>query len=73
MEGVKDNYKQEQRQRIIERNIIRYKRLAEGSINEDNKSMYKDKVKEWQEKMRDHIKANPQLRRQYHREKVYKE
>lgn len=63
MKGVEENYKQEQQQRYIERQIRKYKRLAEGSIDENNKKKYLDKVKEWQKIMREHLKENPQLRR----------
>ncbi len=71
MEGVEENYKNEQRQRYIERQIRKYKRLAEGSIDEDNQKQYKKKVREWQKTMRDFLEENPQLRRSYRREKVY--
>ena len=70
MEGVEENYKQEQRQRYIERQIRKYKRLAEGSINENNKQKYLDKVKEHQKAMREHLKENTQLRRAYSREQT---
>jgi hypothetical protein len=66
-----ENYKNEQRQRYIERQIRRYKRLAEGSIDENNIKKYQDKVKEWQGIMREFLKENPQLRRAYRREKIY--
>jgi len=71
MEGVEENYKREQQQRYIERQIRRYKRLAEGSIDEKNIKKYQDKVKEWQGIMREFLKENPQLRRSYRREKIY--
>lgn len=71
MEGVEENYKQEQRQRYIERQIRRYKRLEAGSIDEENQKKYQDKVKKWQRIMSGFVKENPQLRRSYRREKVY--
>ena len=71
MEGVEENYKREQQQRHIERQIRRYKRLAEGSVDENNIKKYQDKVKEWQRIMREFLKENPQLRRAYRREKIY--
>lgn len=71
MEGVEENYKREQQQRHIERQIRKYKRLAEGSIDKENQKEYNDKVKEWQKIMRKFLKENPQLRRAYRREKIY--
>ena len=64
-------YEAEQRQRYIERQIRKYKRLAEGSIDEENRKKYNAKVREWQKIMRDFLEENPQLRRSYRREKVY--
>lgn len=71
MEGVEENYRREQQQRHIERQIRRYKRLAEGSINEKNRKDYQHEVREWQKETRNFLKENPQLRRAYRREKVY--
>ena len=56
-------YESEQRQRGIERQIRKHKRLEAGSVDPDNQAKYGAKVKEWQGKMREHIAANPQLRR----------
>lgn len=70
-EKALENYKREQQQRYIERQIRRYKRLAEGSIDEENQKEYNDKVKEWQRIMREFLKENQQLRRAYRREKIY--
>ncbi|HAE92456.1 MAG TPA: hypothetical protein DCG60_07415, partial [Tissierella sp.] len=54
----------------IERQIRKYKRLAEGSINLYNQAKYGEKVKEWQTKQREHLKENSQLRRKYNKEQV---
>jgi hypothetical protein len=64
------NYKAEQKQRSYERQIRKYKRLEAGSLDEENKAKYSAKVKEWQEKLKAHLEENPQLRRDYIREKV---
>ncbi|WP_313758462.1 phage minor capsid protein [Tissierella sp.] len=69
-EKALENYKYEQQQKYIERQIRKYKRLAEGSIDENNKKKYQDKVKEYQKVMREHLKENPQLRRAYNREQT---
>ena len=63
------NYQAEQKQRYIERNIRKYKRLEAGSLDLNNQAKYHEKVKEWQGKMREHLEANPQLRRDYSRER----
>lgn len=70
-EKALQNYKREQQQRHIERQIRKYKRLAEGSIDEENRKKYNAKVREWQGIMREFLKENPQLRRSYRREKIY--
>lgn len=62
---TKKNYEAEQEQRRIERYIRYYKRLENlGDANAKNS------VKEWQKRMREHLKANPQLRRKPEREKL---
>ena len=70
-EKALEYYKAEQQQRYIERQIRKYKRLAEGSIDEENRKKYNAKVREWQGVMREFLKENPQLRRSYRREKIY--
>lgn len=65
-----ENYNAEQRQRYMERQIRKYKRLEAGTLDENTQAKYSAKVKEWQSKLREHLKANPQLRRDYSREKV---
>ena len=69
-EKALEYYKAEQQQRYIERQIRKYKRLAEGSVDEENQKKYQAKVKEWQKTMRDFLKENSQLRRAYWREKT---
>lgn len=65
------NYEAEQKQRYMERQVRRWKRREAGSLKEENKAAAKAKVREWQGKIREHLKENPQLRRDYHREKIY--
>jgi Phage minor capsid protein 2. len=62
-EQIIKNFEAEQKQREIERNIRKYKRLETGSIDPDNRAAYGAKVKEWQGRMREHLADNPQLRR----------
>ncbi|AJA50069.1 phage minor capsid protein 2 [Clostridium pasteurianum DSM 525 = ATCC 6013] len=66
---INANYKAEQRQRAIEREIRRWKRREAGSLDPKDEKMASDKAKELQAKLRQHLKDNPQLRRDYSREK----
>jgi hypothetical protein len=67
---IGENYEAEERQREIERNIRRFKRRAEGSLDRENQKQALVKVKQWQSEMRKHLKENPQLRRSYIREQI---
>jgi hypothetical protein len=55
----------------MERQIRKWKRREAGSLDPENQNAAKAKVKEWQGKIREHLKENPQLRRDYHREKIF--
>lgn len=63
-------YHAEQRQRYIERQIRRYKRLEAGSLDPDNQARYARKVVGWEDRLREHLDAHPELRRAQRREKV---
>lgn len=63
-----ERYNAEQRQRYMERRIRMYKRLKAGSVDELNELKYKKKVREWQEKIREHLDEHDYLRRDYSRE-----
>ena len=65
------NYEAEQKQRYMERQIRKWKRREAGSLDPENQNAAKAKVREWQGKIREHLKENPQLRRDYWREKIY--
>ena len=62
------NYDAEQKQRYNERMIRKYKRLAEGSLDEDDASKYFIKQKQWEREQLDHLTEFPQLRRNSWRE-----
>lgn len=62
------NYEAEQKQRYMERQIRKYKRHEVGSLDPQNIKRAKDKVTEWQRNLRQHLKDNPQLRRDSWRE-----
>lgn len=64
------NFKAEQKQRYMERQVRRYKRRAAGSVDPANQAQAEAKVKEWQKRLREHVKFNEHLRRDYSREKV---
>lgn len=64
------NYNAEQKQRYNERMIRKYKRLSEGSLDEKNVEMYYGRQKAWEKIQRDHIDANPELRRNPWRERL---
>lgn len=66
----RNNYQAEQRQRVIERMIRKNKRLEAGSVDPENKEKYAAKVKLCQGQLRNHLDNNPQLRRDYTREKA---
>lgn len=62
----------EKQQRYIERNIRKYKRRKEAYRDNDEEMFKKanSKVREWQKVMRDFIEENPELQRQYIRERI---
>ena len=63
-------YDAEQKQRYMERQIRKYKRLHAGSVDEVNELRYKKKVKEWQNRLEEHLQQNVFLRRDRAREKA---
>ena len=62
------NYEAEQKQRYNERMIRKYKRLAEGSLDEENASRYFMKQKQWERAQHEHLAEYPDLRRNPWRE-----
>jgi hypothetical protein len=66
---INANYKAEQQQRAIEREIRRWKRREAGSLDDKNVQLASDKVKELQDRLRQHLRDNSELRRDYSREK----
>lgn len=64
-------YALEQKQRYNERQIRKYKRLAQGSVDPENQLKYQEKLKAWQAKQREFVKANGDvLKRRYENEKL---
>lgn len=69
-----EQYDLEQKQRYNERQIRKYKRLADGSLDPENQKKYTEKLREWQKRQRDLIGQHPdKLRRQYDREQIFKD
>lgn len=62
------NYEAEQQQRYMERQIRKWKRIEAGSCDAENVNKAHDKVVEWQERLKQHLKDSPELRRDYTRE-----
>lgn len=69
-ETARKQYEAEQKQRYLERQVRRWKRHAAGSLDAENREKAAEKVKEWQAELRKHLKENPQLRRDYRRERL---
>ena len=68
-ETVRQNAQLESQQRYNERQIRKYKRMEEGSLDPVNQAKYANKVKQWQARQRQLISDNPDvLRRDYSRE-----
>ncbi|KJJ66562.1 phage minor capsid protein [Clostridium sp. FS41] len=63
-------YEAEQKQRALERMIRKWKRIAAGTMEQEKANLANDKVREYQEKLRDHLLKHPELRRDPNREKV---
>ncbi len=61
-------YEAEQKQRAYERAIRKQKRIVVGTCDKENFDMEERKLKELEEKLKEHIKSYPQLRRAYERE-----
>ena len=65
-----ETYKAEQKQRAYERAIRKYKRMREGSCDEENLKMANDKLIQYQKAMHKLLKEHPELRRNLNREKA---
>lgn len=70
IENAEKQYLLEQQQRFNERQIRKYKRLADGTLDENEQKSYNELVRKYQAKQRKLIEENPTLRRKYWRESV---
>lgn len=65
-------YNLEQQQRYNERQIRKYKRLSDGSVDPENRDRYYKKLSEWQETQKKFVKAHGDvLKRRYENEKIH--
>lgn len=64
-------YNAQQQQRYIERKIRRWKRGVVTAMTEEERAAAEGKVKEWQKRMREHLKEHPYLPRKYKREQPF--
>lgn len=63
-------YNLEQEQRKLENVLRKWKRIKEGTLDADNMMDANRMVKFYQKQIREHVDANPNLRREYWRERV---
>lgn len=65
-------YNLEQQQRYNERQIRKYKRLSDGSVDPENQHRYQKKLEEWQDVQKKFVKANGDvLKRRYENEAIH--
>lgn len=64
-------YTDQQQQRVNERKIREWKRREELAITPEEQAKSASKVKEWQQKQRDLMRSNPDLKRQPSREQLF--
>ncbi len=65
-------YNLEQQQRYNERQIRKYKRLSDGSVDPENQLRYQRKLEEWQDTQKRFVKANGDvLKRRYENEAIH--
>ncbi|WP_099313677.1 phage minor capsid protein [Clostridium paraputrificum] len=63
-------YEAEQKQRYLERQIRKWKRIEAGTVDLESQQMAHRKVKELSKALKDHLEKYNQLRRNYKREEV---
>lgn len=67
---TRSNYEAEQEQRYIERKIREWKRHEALSVNKEERAKATVRVRSWQQAMREHLRRQPQLRRNPQRERL---
>ncbi|HQA59296.1 MAG TPA: hypothetical protein PK033_15675, partial [Acetivibrio sp.] len=67
-----ENYKLEQQQRKLERELRRFKRLQAGSLSEEDRRLYGEQIKKKKKELKEFVEKHKDiLRRDYWRENVY--
>lgn len=67
-----ENYNNEQKQRKLEREIRKCKRILAGTVEEDAKKKARANLSKAQKNLRDFLKEHPEFKRNQRREKVYR-
>lgn len=65
-----DTYEDAQRQRAIERNIRYWKRRSALALDDATRAAADRKVRQWQQALREHLAAHPELKRLRYRESI---
>lgn len=63
-------YEAEQKQRVLERQIRKWKRIEAGSVDEENKYKANKVIRNLEKQLREHLDNNKELRRNRNREKI---
>lgn len=63
-------YEAEQKQRNLERQIRKWKRIEAGSVDEENKYKANKVIRNLEKQLREHLDKNKELRRNRNREKI---
>lgn len=66
-----DNYNNEQKQRQLEREVRKCKRIYAGTVEKSDKKKASVDLRQAQKNLRDFLKEHPEFKRHYHREKVH--
>lgn len=66
-----ENYNNEQKQRKLEREIRKCKRILAGTVEKDAKKKARANLSKAQKNLRDFLKEHPEFKRNQRREKVY--
>lgn len=66
-----ENYNNEQRQRKLEREIRKRKRILAGTVEDDDRKEARANLRQAQKNLRDFLEAHPEFKRSQRREKVH--
>lgn len=66
-----ENYNNEQKQRQLEREIRKRKRILAGTVEDEDQKEAKANLRQAQKNLRDFLEAHPEFKRSHRREKVH--